>query len=162
MSAAPLRDEAPPRVREALADDLFWDAADPTGPFGNETAQEVYQALEGLREDDPHNSPIPLLNALLEGWEIESAGWDVVEEGEVQALGAEDETGLLLRDEAILALAFGDLALTGRVDPEVRRRALLALARQALPALLHGFGDRMKAREAAVGKMREALAKKWG
>jgi len=157
----PSREDAHPRAREALADDFFWDADDPCGPFGNDTALEVFEALADHRDEDPQGSPIPLLDALLQRWEVANEGWDVVDEDLVQALGEADELGLLVRDEAILALCFGDLALTGRVDPEVRRRALLALSRQALPALLHGFGERMKAREKRVARMREALAKKW-
>jgi hypothetical protein len=35
---------------------------------------------------------------------------------------------------------------------------MLALARQALPALLHGFGEKMKAREERVARMRAILA----
>lgn len=158
---APARDEAHPKARAGLADDFFWDAKDPTGPFGNETALEVYEALRDLRDDDPRGSALALLDALLSGWEVANDGWDAVAEADVHALGAEDELGLLVRDEAILALCFGDLILTGRVDPEVRRRAMLALSRQALPALLHGFGDRMKIREERVARMREILGKKW-
>ncbi|APR87162.1 hypothetical protein A7982_12511 [Minicystis rosea] len=158
---APDRDEAHPKAREALTDDFFWNAGDPTGPFGNETALEVYEALRDLRDDDPRASALALLDALLEGWEVKNEGWDAVDEADVHALGADDELGLLVRDEAILSLCFGDLILTGRVDPEVRRRAILALSRQALPALLHGFGDQMKVREARVARMRELLSRKW-
>lgn len=157
----PSIDEAHPRAREALTEAFFWDADDPAGPFGNDTALEVLEALRDLRDEDPQASPIPLLGELLARWEIADEGWDVVDEGEVSALGAEDELGVLVRDEAVLALALGDLMITGRVDAEVRRRAVLALTRQALPALLHGFGDRMRAREERVAKMREVLSRRW-
>jgi uncharacterized protein YfeS len=79
----------------------------------------------------------------------------------VQALGADDELGLLLRDEAILALAFAQIIVEGRVDPEVRRRALLALVRQGLPALIHGWGDRAHARRERLEKMRAVLLQRW-
>jgi uncharacterized protein YfeS len=158
---APLPEEAHPKARAALTDAFYWDAGDPCGPFGNDTALEVYEALRELRDDDPSGSAIALLDALLAGWEVANEGWNAVDPDEVQALGADDELGLLVRDEAIVALAFGDLILTGRVDSEVRRRAMLALSRQALPALLHGFGERMKAREERVAKMREMLGRKW-
>lgn len=155
---APLREEAHPKARQVLTDAFFWDAGDPCGPFGNDTALEVYEALRDLRDDDPDASAIGLLDALLARWEVANEGWDAVDADQVQAIGADDELGLLVRDEAILALAFGDLVLTGRVDPEARRRAVLALARQALPALLHGYGERMKAREERVARMRAILA----
>ncbi|MFT3769320.1 MAG: hypothetical protein QM820_28110 [Minicystis sp.] len=155
------REEAHPKAREALSDAFFWDTLDATGPFGNETAVEVYEALRDLRDDNEQASALGLLDALLASWEVANEGWDTIDEGEVQALGADDELGLLVRDEAILALAFGDLILTGRIEPEVRRRAVLALSRQALPALLHGYGERMKDREQRVARMREILGRKW-
>lgn len=157
----PSPDEAHPRAREALADAFFWDVADPTAPFGNETALQVLTALRDLRDEDRDASAVALLSELLSGWEIADEGWDVVGEAEVQELGERDELGLLVRDEALLGLCFGDLLLRGRLEPELRRRALLALTRQALPALLHGFGDRMQARRERVTRMREVLGRKW-
>ena len=157
----PSRGEAHPRARETLSDAFVWDPQDPTGPFGNDTALEVFEALRDFCDEDPRASPIALLNELLERWEIANEGWDAVDEDEVQAHGADDELGLLVRDEALLALAFGEFVIRGRVDTELRRRAMLALTRQALPALLHGFGERMKKRETRVSRMREVMAKKW-
>lgn len=157
----PTREEAHPKAREALTDDFFWDVTDPCGPFGNDTALEVLDALRDLRDEEKRASPVPLLDDLLSRWEAANEGWDTVDEDAVQALGEDDEFSLLARDEAILALAFGDLVITGHVDPEIRRRALLALARQTLPALLHGFGERMKARERYVARMKEILGRRW-
>lgn len=159
----PSREEAGPKAREALTDAFFWDPHDPTGPFGNDTALEVFEALRDFCDEHEHDraSPIGLLDELLARWEIANDGWDVVAEDEVQSLGEDDELGLLVRDEAILALAFGELILRGRIDPEARRRAMLALTRGALPALLHGYGERMKKRETRVARMREVMGKKW-
>jgi uncharacterized protein YfeS len=157
----PTKDEAHPRAREVLTDAFFWDVADPAAPFGNETAMEALEALRDLRDEDREASAVELLAELLRRWEIADEGWDVADEAEVRALGERDELGLLVRDEALLGLCFGDLLLRGRVEPEMRRRALIALTRQALPALLHGFGDRMRAREAHVARMREVLGRKW-
>jgi uncharacterized protein YfeS len=155
------REEAHPRAREALRDDFFWDTGDPCGPFGDETGREVLDAFRDFRVEEPEGEPLALLGALLTRWEVADASWDVVEADEVQALGADDELGLLVRDEAIVALAFAQLIDEGRVDAEVRRRALLALARQGLPALIHGWGDRARARADRVERMRAALARRW-
>ena len=155
------REDAHPRARAALTDAFFWDASDPAGPFGDETGLDVLEALRDLRVEDPRGSPLGLLGELLARWEIADEGWDVVEAGEVQALGEADELGLITRDQAILALAFAQIIVDGRVDAEVRRRAILALARQALPALLAGFGPRARKREAYVTRMREVLGQRW-
>ena len=143
------RDKAHPQAREALTDAFFWDLADPCGPFGDETAREVLEALRDFRVAEPRGNVLALLGELLEEWEVAD---------EVQAVGADDELGLLLRDEAIIALAFAQIIVEGRVLDEVRRRAVLALTRQALPALTHGFGDRASKRRAHVDRMRAVLA----
>jgi len=152
------RDKAHPQAREALTDAFFWDLADPCGPFGDETAREVLEALRDFRVAEPRGNVLALLGELLEEWEVADEGWDVVDADEVQAVGADDELGLLLRDEAIIALAFAQIIVEGRVLDEVRRRAVLALTRQALPALTHGFGDRASKRRAHVDRMRAVLA----
>lgn len=155
------REDAHPRAREALTDAFFWDASDPCGPFGGDVGLDVLDALRDHRLEDPRGDLLSLLGELLAMWEVPNDHWDVVEEAAVQEIGADDELGLLLRDEAILALAFGQIIVEGRVDPEIRRRAMLALHRQALPALIHGFGDRGRVRAERVARMREVLSKRW-
>jgi uncharacterized protein YfeS len=164
MTDAPLdlaREDSHPRAREALADAFFWDASDPCSPFGDDTGREVLEAFRDFRVEQPRGEPLALLGELLEEWEIADTGWDVVDAAEVQAMGAEDELGLLVRDEAIVALAFAQIVVEGKVDPEVRRRAVLALARQSLPALLHGWGDLARVRAERVDRMRAVLGQRW-
>ncbi|MGK3995974.1 hypothetical protein [Sorangium sp. So ce1024] len=154
-------DDSHPRAAAALTDAFFWSLTDETAPFGNETAHETLTAFRDFRDEHPRGSPIELLDELLARWEVESAHWNAVDAAEVQALGEEDEYGLLTRDEAILALAFSQIVTEGRLDPEVRRRALLALARQALPALLSAFEGRALERALRIDRMRAVLSGRW-
>ena len=155
------RDDSHPRARAALADDFFWDTADPCSPFGDETGREVLEAFRDFRVEEPRGNPLTLLGELLARWEVADASWDTVDPDEVQAVGADDELGLLVRDEAILALAFAQIIVEGKVEPEVRRRALLALTRQSLPALIHGWGDSARARTEHMARMRAVLVRRW-
>lgn len=155
------REDAHPKAQEALTDAFFWDAKDPASPLGGDTGRDVLEALRDAREADPRGNVLLVLDELLATWEVANDSWDVVSEREVQAIGEDDEFSLLTRDEAILALAFAQVVVEGRVDAEVRRRALLALARQALPALLHGWGDKRLERALQVERMREILARRW-
>ena len=155
------RDDSHPRAREALTDAFFWNPADPCGPFGDETGREVLAALRDFRVEEPRGKALDLLADLLARWEIADESWDAIDADEVQALGAADELGLLLRDEAILALVFAQIIVEGRADPEVRRRALLAITRQSLPALIHGWGDRARARSEHLERMRAVLGQRW-
>ncbi|WP_438009276.1 hypothetical protein WME89_11705 [Sorangium sp. So ce321] len=154
-------DDCHPRAAAALTDPFFWSLTDETAPFGNETAHETLTAFRDFRDEHPKGSPLELLDALLARWEVENAHWNAVEAAEVQALGEDDEYSLLTRDEAILALAFGQIVTEGRLEPEVRRRALLALARQALPALLSAFEGRALERALRIDRMRAVLSERW-
>ena len=155
------RDDAHPRALAALRDDFFWDVADACAPFGDETGREVLEAFRDFRVEEPRGNPLTLLGELLARWEVADASWDVVDPDEVQGVGADDELGLLVRDEAILALAFAQIIVEGKVEPEVRRRALLALTRQSLPALIHGWGDSARARTERIARMRAVLVQRW-
>jgi len=155
------REDAHPKAQEALTDAFFWDGNDLGAPLGGDTGRDVLEALRDAREADPRGNILVVLDEILAGWEVANDSWDVVRESEVQTIGEDDELSLLTRDEAILALAFAQIVVDGRVDPEVRRRALLALTRQALPALLHGWGDKRLERALRVERMREILARRW-
>ncbi|WP_437959124.1 hypothetical protein WME76_05420 [Sorangium sp. So ce119] len=154
-------DDCHPRAAAALTDPFFWSLTDETAPFGNETAHETLTAFRDFRDEQPNGSPLELLDALLARWEVGNDHWNAVDAAEVQALGEEDEYSLLTRDEAILALAFSQIVTEGRLDAEVRRRALLALARQALPALLSAFEGRALDRALRIDRMRAVLSGRW-
>ncbi|WP_438028132.1 hypothetical protein [Sorangium sp. So ce233] len=154
-------DDCHPRAAAALTDPFFWSLTDETAPFGNETAHETLTAFRDFRDEHPKGSPVELLDELLARWEVGNDHWNAVDAAEVQALGEEDEYSLLTRDEAILALAFSQIVTEGRLDAEVRRRALLALARQALPALLSAFEGRALDRALRIDRMRAVLSGRW-
>lgn len=145
------------RARAALTDAFFWDPSDDTAPFGNETGREVLDALRDFRDEHPRESPVRLLDQLLAGWEVANENWEAIEADEVQAIGEDDEYSLLTRDEAVIALAFAELIVGGQIDHEIRRRALFALKRQALPALLHAWGERRLRRAERVERMAAVL-----
>jgi uncharacterized protein YfeS len=149
------------RARAALTDAFFWDASDDTSPFGSETGRDVLEALRDFRDEHPRDSPVLLLDELLVRWEVVNDHWEVIGADEVQAIGEDDEYSLLTRDEAVIALAFAQIIVEGQIDPEVRRRAVLALKRQSLPALLHAWGERRLLRAARVERMANVLVAPW-
>ncbi len=155
------REDSHPRAVATLTDPFFWSLTDDTAPFGNDTAHQTLEAFRDFRDEHPQRSPLEVLTELLERWEVEDAHWDVVDAAEVHALGGEDEYGLLTRDEAIIALAFSQIVTEGRIHPEVRRRALLALVRQSLPALLNAFGPRAIERAQRIERMTAVLTARW-
>jgi uncharacterized protein YfeS len=154
-------EDSHPRAVAALKDAFFWSLIDDTAPFGNESAQTTLTAFRSYRDEHPKESPLPLLGELLVRWEVKDAHWEAIDPVEVQTIGEEDEYSLLTRDEVIIALAFSQIITDGRLDPELRRRALLAMCRQSLPALLHAWGARMSERAERIERMTAVLSARW-
>lgn len=153
------RQDAHPRAAEILTDDFFWQMHDEGAPLGTEIGRETLELYREWRADHPKESALTLLGDLLRRWEVVDANWDTVDIAEVQAVGEEDEWSLLTRDDVILALAFAELVEEGNIDPEVRRRAVLATFRQELPTLLIVWGDRTLERAKRLVRMREVLSR---
>jgi uncharacterized protein YfeS len=147
-----------PAARALLADAFFWDCVDENSPFGNDTGADVLALFHGWRAEHQDASALAFLSGLLEGWEVTDAHWDVQDEGEVAHLLKEDAFSFTHRDDSIVALAFAQLALDGRVEAEVRERALAALHRQSLgPALDQWSREHRQERLLRLASMQRAL-----
>jgi uncharacterized protein YfeS len=146
-----------PTAARILTDEFYWDCVDEDSPFGNDNGADTLAFFREWREEHPMSDPVEFLNELLERWEATNDYWDVVEPAEVQKLLEEDEFGFSTRDDTVIAVAFGQLVLEGKIESEIKRRALLAIERQSLPAVSDGWREYAAERVERLKKMREAL-----
>lgn len=151
------REDAHPRALETLTEDFFWDIHDEGSPLGTDIGAETLSLYRAFREEHPKESALVLLRELLVRWEVADEHWNTIDREGVQAAGEADEWSLLTRDEVILALAFAELIEEGDMDPEIRRRAVLATHRQELPPLLIVWPDALLRAQRLVS-MRRALS----
>ncbi len=152
-------DNCHPNVAKLLTDDFYWDIGDENSPLGNDTGADTFLDFREWREEHQTANPIEFLDKLLDEWQVTNDFWDITDAAEVQKLWEKDEFSLKLRDEAVIALAFGQFVIEGKVDTEPKRRALLAIERQSLPAMVErweGFADERIER---LGKMKTVLEK---
>jgi uncharacterized protein YfeS len=155
-------ENAHPKARAALTDDYFWDCVHDNSPFGNDTGADTLAFFREWRRGHPRGEPLRFLSRLLRGWEATDDHWEVTDPAEVARLAEGDRFSLDVRDEAIIALAFGQIVLEGRAEPEVKRRALTALHRQGLPAALERWPDEYRAeRRGRVAAMAAILQRDW-
>jgi uncharacterized protein YfeS len=146
-----------PTAARILTDAFYWDCVDDNSPFGNDTGADTLHFFHEWREQHPEANPVIFLDELLEGWEAVNDHWEVIDSEQVQKLLKEDAFSLSTRDDAVIAVAFGQFALEGRIEPEIKRRALLAMERQALPALLETWAVPAFERVERLGKMRAVV-----
>lgn len=153
---------AHPKARAALTDDYFWDCTDDNSPFGNDTGADVLAFFREWRPSHARGKPLRFLGQLLRDWEVNDDHWDVTDPAEVGRLVKQDKFSFQTRDEAIIALSFGQILLEGRVDPDVKHRALVALRRQGLPAAVERWPDEHRAeRRRRLAAMEAALRRDW-
>src|SRR5262245_53650964 len=155
------RETGHPNATRLLTAAFFWNPADPSCPFGNENGMDTLLRFRDFRDEHPRGSPLAFLDDLLEKWEVKNEGWDLLDPAEVQAIGEDDEFSFLTRDEVVVALAFAQAIADGRIEPEIRRRALIALKRQLLPSLLDAWSPQAEERAERVKEMVEVLNRPW-
>ena len=118
-------DVASRAARDLLEEDWLWS-------LGSDTGADTWAYFQTWRAENPSDSPLEFLDRLLQAWEVPAANWDLADPVIIQDRLKDDHFALLTRDDAVVAVAFSQLILDGRVDRELRARALLALSRQAL------------------------------
>jgi uncharacterized protein YfeS len=152
-------DHSHPNAAGLLTDEFYWDEADDNSPFGNDTGADTFGDFREWREEHPAENPIKFLDKLLGEWDVTNDSWDVTDANEVQRLLGQDDFSFRLRDKAIIALAFGQLVIEGKVDAEPKQRALLAIERQSLPTIVEMWEDFADERVERLEKMKVVLEK---
>ena len=149
---------AHPRARQLLVDSIVWDFGDEDSPLGNDTGADTFAAYLAFRHEQPSVGVQQFIRDQLASFEIADTDWDALDlRGLQSALDAGDGFSLLTRDDFIIGLAFAQLLLEGTVDPEVRRRALLALRRQAIDVVLSFRGGGEEARKSQLMQLQRVL-----
>lgn len=129
------RETSHPRFVTLAADDFYYDQADDFSPFGSDDGNDTLSSLEDWYRDGGKNGKVAgFLKAMLADWDfgvpesMHRADADVRETW----LAEEDmhETFLQSECRARVATAFGQLKITGEVDPAMRDEALAAIACQ--------------------------------
>jgi uncharacterized protein YfeS len=151
---------AHPRARQLLPDSIVWDYGDEDSPLGNDTGADTFAGYLAFRTAQPTAPVQQFIRSELASSEIADADWDLVDSARLQtALDADDGFSLLTRDDFIIGLAFAQLLVEGAVDAEVRRRALLALRRQATDVVLSFRGGGSEdARKSQLAEFQRVMA----
>lgn len=127
------------------------------GPLGNDTGADVRSLYLRWRQDGKRRDRF--LPQLLREWEMADGDWDDLDPERIASQLAESPYQRLVRDDLVIGLAFAQYLVDGKVEAEVKRRALVAIERQGLECVLafRDWDDRGE-RERALTAMRRFLA----
>jgi uncharacterized protein YfeS len=129
------RQTSHPRFIELASADFYYDCTDDFSPFGNDDGHDVLFSLEDWYRDGGRSTKIvQFLNHLLVDWglgvpkNLFRANPDVIESWLSE--DGMNETFLLSECRACVATAFGQLKITGEVDPKIVLESLVAISCQ--------------------------------
>lgn len=129
------RETSHPRFRALAQADFYYDGADDFSPFGNDDGADMLAHLQQLyREGGKSDQALDFIANIVEEWDDEGP-LDLIEadEAAIAAWFAQNpiyESVLQGVCQAFVAAAFGQLKITGEVNPQIRASALSALACQ--------------------------------
>ena len=128
---------AHPRARQLLSDSNVWDYGDEDSPLGNDTGADTFAAYLTFRAEQPSAGVQEFIREQLASLGVSDADWDLLDGAGLQAaLEVDNGFSTLTRDDFIIGLAFAQFLVEGTVDAEVKRRAQMALRRQATGVVL--------------------------
>ena len=156
------RKQAHLKARARLNKAFYWDESDANSPLGNDTGRETATSYRTWCSDRRRAGVRRFLEQLMQGWALADTDWDVLDVERLQSQLSQDAFQILTRDDMVIGLAFVQMILEGKVDPEVQRIALLAVERQALEVVItFREWDNAKKRKTRLQHMRDVLAQDW-
>jgi uncharacterized protein YfeS len=151
-----------PKARERLTEPFFWDEADENSPLGNDAGHDSGAHYRKWRRGKISHDPARFLKELLRAWEVEDADWGLLDAEVLRGRLERAWYHVLTRDDVVIGLAFAQMILEGRVHADVKRKALWAVERQALDAVIafRGWSDAAE-RKKRLEQMRGVLSQDW-
>ncbi|MDR2210134.1 MAG: WGR domain-containing protein [Spirochaetaceae bacterium] len=124
-----------PKFRRHFNDEIYYSSLKKEAPFGTQEGSNVLSKIEESirREKDFNFSGFPL-KCVEKYWGIKYYPAEDADPETVKRIVKEDETAMTRSDFVTYASAFAQIKISGRVDPDLKRRALRSLKRLSLAA----------------------------
>jgi uncharacterized protein YfeS len=166
---APLhnKDARHPRARELMTDDILWDCVSDCAPFGSDEGWEAYFEYRRWRAAHPGANLTACIDWVLEG-RLNDYTDRLADDDRIAKLVAGDEADALIGlsypdaftlDTSIIATALAQLVDEGRIDPEAKPFARIALRRQSHPDVLATWNRRAAERRHALHATADVIEK---
>src|SRR5665213_1571742 len=120
------------RARQVLPDDFFWDCADEFAPVGDDNGADVLNAYRDWRFAHSPEDCESFLKNLLRRWELPENWADESTREIPKDLSRADEYPYRTGDKALIAFAFSQIMVDGKLDARARDSALRAIDRQKI------------------------------
>jgi uncharacterized protein YfeS len=148
-----------------MSDDALWDIVYDTSPFGSDEGNTAYHEFIRWRESYPSANLIDCFHWMLEG-KLDQYTDELLEDNAIAKVATGDEKAGLIGlnfgtvftlDATIIATALAQLATEGRIDPEAKPYALVAVPRQLHPTILAGWREHAEERRRLMEASKDAI-----
>lgn len=130
---------AHPNAQKLMPDDFFYDVTDQLAPFGDDDSWETFMAFMEWLPNNSNRNKLEFIQEQLSYWnyppfDLNTTDFNVIN-GYLQKSDLHSRF-LYGTDEAIIATAFGQLYIEGRIDLNIRNLAITAIKRQTVPEMI--------------------------
>lgn len=122
-----------PRFAAAFTEEFYYDCGDEEAPFGSDEGSDTLHAIEQKLRKNPKLDFAAFPKHLIEQeWGMRYIPVESLEKEAVLNLTREQEMDIQQSDMITYATAFAQIKTTGKLDPDLKMRGLMALKRFAL------------------------------
>ena len=135
------RETSHPNFVEHFSEDFYYDCTDDEAPFGNDNGADTLYELEDLFKSGEYEGKILLLpkRIVSDIWDFHYLKPDNFSKKKIEELIEKDEYSLIATDQVIIAVALGEIKITGKIEPELKELALNAMKRQKIVFEMLGY-----------------------
>jgi uncharacterized protein YfeS len=128
-----------PKFNQVVKEEFYFDCTDEFSPFGNDEGADTLSELEEWYQETKGKADIVgMMFDFIDrfGFKYASEGCvELLEMEQINSLLEEDEFFIDCMDKAVIATAFGQFKIEGKIAPRLKELALIALERQKLITL---------------------------
>ena len=137
----PHRKTSHPHFVRYLTDGFYYDCGNEEAPFGSDEGSDaLYELEQAFRKNADLDTLAFPQKLICEYWDMDYLPPQLDQAAEsIAELCKQQETEVYQSDKVIIATAFGNIKITGRLKPELQQLALLAIQRLDILARLRGW-----------------------
>lgn len=156
----PKKDKAHPAAQALMKDEWLFSTTDDNAPFGSDDGADTYASFFVWRKANPNANTRDFLQQHLAGWGYPSFDLSAKDYPALRSYLNENELSwryLFGTDAAIIATAFGQLCLEGKLDKDLKEMALTAIERESVHEILQWWQEHRPEREKKLPQLKSIL-----
>lgn len=135
------RETSHPNFVNHFTEDFYYDCGDEEAPFGNDDGADALYELEDLIKSGNYEGKFLDLprKIVSDIWDFNYLDPENFNKEKIKKAIEEDKYSLISTDQAIIAVALGEIKILGKIEPELKKTALSAMRRQKIVFEMLGY-----------------------